>query len=157
LVGGFDSKLYAVDIDSGELDWTFEAENWLWGAPVVNSGIAYFGDFDGILHAVNVQNGTEAWSLPLERGVLRGSPAVSGNNLVIGSDDGWLIGVNINNRQRTWERDLGTAIQSSAIVSGSEVLIGPQGCVTPEGSTTRIFYRAVDPANGDLKQSTGVC
>ena len=127
------------------------------GRPVVNSGVAYFGDFDGILHAVNVQNGTEAWSLTLERGVLRGSPAISGNNLVIGSDDGWLIGVNISNRERSWERDLGTPIQSSAIVSGSEVLIGPKGCVTLDGSTTRIFYRAVDPTNGDLKQSTGVC
>jgi outer membrane protein assembly factor BamB len=123
----------------------------------VNSGIAYFGDFDGILHAVNVQNGTEAWSIDLDRGVLRGSPAISGNNLVIGSDGGWLIGVNISNRERAWERDLGTPIQSSAIVSGNEVLIGPKGCVTSEGSTARIFYRAVDPTNGDLKQSTGVC
>ena len=157
LVGGFDSKLYAVNIDSGELDWTFETENWIWGAPVVNSGIAYFGDFDGILHAVNVQNGTEAWSLALDRGVLRGSPAILNNNLVIGSDDGWLIGVNISNRERAWERDLGTPIQSSAIVAGSEVLIAPKGCVTLADSTARIFYRAVDPANGDLKQSVGVC
>ena len=76
---------------------------------------------------------------------------------MIGSDDGWLIGVNISNRERAWERDLGTPIQSSAIASGSEVLIAPKGCVTPEGSTARIFYRAVDPANGDLKQSGGVC
>jgi outer membrane protein assembly factor BamB len=88
---------------------------------------------------------------------LRGSPAISGSNLVIGSDDGWLVGVNINRRERVWEKDLGRAIQASAITSGNEVLIAPSGCSTIEGTSTETYYRAVNPANGDLTQTEGVC
>jgi outer membrane protein assembly factor BamB len=95
--------------------------------------------------------------LDLDRGVLRGSPAIASGNLVIGSDDGWLIGVSLSRRESIWEKDLGRALLASAVTAGSEVLIAPNGCSTIEGTTARTYYRAVNPANGDLQRVEGVC
>lgn len=157
LVGGFNNTLYAVNADTGEQAWSFEVGNWILSTPVVSDGTAYFGDFDGILHAVNVASGSEDWAVPLNRGEIRGSPAVVDSTVVVGTDGGWLIGVDRTQQQPTWEVDVGTDLRADLVASGDEVLMAPNGCVTPPGSDTSTYYRAVDPATGELKSAIGVC
>jgi outer membrane protein assembly factor BamB len=157
LVAGFGDALYAVNLNTGNLDWTLGTTNWIWSTPTIDNGTAYFGDFDGILHAVNVNDGTEAWSLDLGRGTLRASPAVVDGHLVIGSDDGWLMGVDIGSREKVWEKDIGSGLLADMTASGDEVLIAPEGCSQIDDATTETYFRAVDPKTGDLKQAEGVC
>ena len=61
------------------------------------------------------------------------------------------------NGKLIWEKDLGRALLASAVTAGSEVLIAPNSCSTIEGTTARTYYRAVNPANGDLQRVEGVC
>ena len=42
LFGGFDSTFYSLDVNTGEINWTFdEANNWYWATPVESNGIIF--------------------------------------------------------------------------------------------------------------------
>ena len=157
LVGGFDNKLHAVDASNGREKWAYEASNWVWSRPAVDGSRAYFGDFDGKVYAVDVSNGSLAWSAALDKGAIRASPALARGVLVVATEDGWLFGVDPATQAKRWERDLGKALNADLVVSGDSVLIAPTGCVTPSGTSEKVYYTSVNPENGDLTSAGGVC
>ncbi len=119
--------------------------------------MAYFGDFDSILHAVEVQSGNGQWTLALDRGKIRAGAAVLDGFAVLGTDDGWLIGVNLDTQALAWEVQLETDIRADLVAAGDEVLLAPDDCQTLPGGDFEVYYRAVDPATGTLKRVDGIC
>jgi len=156
LVGGFDNRLHALDAASGEQKWVFATSSWVWSHPTVSSGKAYFGDFDGEIYAVNVSDGSKAWSLSLGHGAIRAAPAVTSSTIIVATEDGWLVGLGTDGT-KVWEREVGTSINADLLVSGDNVFLAPQGCVTPTGSQTKQYYISVDSRTGDLSTADGVC
>lgn len=53
------------------------------GTPVVDSGVAFFGDWRGQVHAVEAGTGQALWSTSLGGGDVVGSPAVSGPRVFV--------------------------------------------------------------------------
>jgi outer membrane protein assembly factor BamB len=157
LASGFGSTLYGVDLADGSERWAFKAEHWIWGKAAVDGDIAYIGDFDGIVHAIELDSGAELWSLALNHSALRASPVLSAGTLVISSDAGWLVGVDVATRAVAWQRDLGTKLNADLVADGADVLLAPRDCVTPEGASEKIYYTKVDPRNGELSSTSGVC
>jgi outer membrane protein assembly factor BamB len=157
LVAGFGSTLYGVDLADGSQRWAFDSGHWIWGSAVVDGDIAYVGTFAGVVHAVDLTTGTAAWSLPVERGAIRASPSLAGGTLLVSTDDGWLVGIDLATREVAWEHDIGTKLNADMTVEGNEVLLAPNGCVTPEGATERVYYTKADPRNGDLSFTSEVC
>ncbi|MCK4778516.1 MAG: PQQ-like beta-propeller repeat protein, partial [Actinomycetia bacterium] len=52
---------YCLNKSDGSLKWKYKAENRIIGSrPVVNNGTIYFGDYSGILYAVDI-NGNLKW------------------------------------------------------------------------------------------------
>jgi outer membrane protein assembly factor BamB len=154
---GFGSTLFAVDVRDGSEKWSFKASHWIWAKPAVSQGLAYVGDFDGVVHAVALADGVESWSLALDKGPLRASPAISGGTLVISTADGWLFGIDTSSHEIVWQRDVGTALDADITVDGGSVYIAPKGCATPESGGDKLYYTQVNPSNGDLTSATGVC
>jgi outer membrane protein assembly factor BamB len=157
LASGFGSTLYGIDLADGSERWAFKAGHWIWGKATVDGDVAYVGDFDGIVHAIELDSGAEMWSLALDHSALRASPALSAGTLVVSTDGDWLVGVDVATRAVVWERDLGTKLNADLVVDGGDVLLAPRGCVTPEGATEKVYYTKVDPQNGDLSSTSGVC
>ncbi len=157
LVAGFGAKLFAIDLGNGSERWAFEVGNWIWARPVVDGDIAYVGDFDSVVHAIDLNSGTETWSQALNRDPLRASPVLSRGTLIVSSDGGWLIGIDVASRSVAWQRQLGTKLNADLAAIEGEVFIAPQGCVTPEGTSEKIYYTKVDPRNGDLSFTSDVC
>lgn len=157
LVSGFGSTLYAIDLADGSEKWSFKAGHWIWGDAAVDGGMAYIGDFDGIVHAIELSSGSEAWSLDVGHDVLRASPVVANGTLVVSSDSDWLVGIDIATHAIVWQHDIGTKLNADMTVDGSDVLIAPRGCVTPETGGAKIYYTSVNPSNGDLSFTSGVC
>ena len=48
------NPLYAIQIDSGVVDWTFEAGGGIPYAPVVGDGVLYVSGYDGYLYALDI-------------------------------------------------------------------------------------------------------
>jgi len=157
LVAGFGAKLYGIDLADGSERWAFGVSDWIWAKPAVDGDIAYIVDFDSVVHAIDLNSGTETWSQALNREPLRASPVLTGGTLIVSSDDGWLIGIDVATRSVVWQRQLGTKLNADLAVIEGEVLIAPNGCVTPEGASEKIYYTKVDPRNGDLSFTSEVC
>jgi outer membrane protein assembly factor BamB len=157
LVGGFNENLVAVSLADGSEKWSFGTPNWIWSRPAVANGVAYFGDFNGVLHAIDVSTGSEKWSSDLGKGSIRSGPAVVGNMVVVAGEHGSLFGIDVTSQQKVWEKDLGVGMLADLVADGTSVLLAPSGCVTPSGENQKVYYLTVDPANGDLTRSTGVC
>jgi outer membrane protein assembly factor BamB len=79
-------KVYRLNAQTGEILWTFETYGSVFSSPVIDSGRAYIvsadsNNFSGRLYCVNIDTGTEIWSLPVMNGFT--SPAVSGGRLYL--------------------------------------------------------------------------
>ncbi|MCD6308584.1 MAG: PQQ-binding-like beta-propeller repeat protein, partial [Candidatus Latescibacteria bacterium] len=56
-----DNKVYALDADSGEIDWSFFTEGPVRTAPSVYGNRLYFGSDDGYVYCLNAGNGRLVW------------------------------------------------------------------------------------------------
>jgi outer membrane protein assembly factor BamB len=75
--------------DEPQVVWTYEAgETSLEATPVVAKGVAYFGDFDGTMHAVRVADGSLVWKQPIKGEGFSSPSAVDGDALYAPDIDG---------------------------------------------------------------------
>lgn len=87
-VGSEDGTVYALDSSTGCLWWTFKAAATVKTAVSVgNHGqAAFFGDTNGNVYAVSVQDGTPIWKIradPHPAARITGSPLLVGNHLYV--------------------------------------------------------------------------
>ncbi|MDZ7727877.1 MAG: PQQ-binding-like beta-propeller repeat protein [Dehalococcoidia bacterium] len=75
--------VYLVDPATGsEAGESLQSENWVWTTPVVRDGIAYYGDFAGFVHAVDITTGEERWEQQVGDKVKAG-PALIDDTLIV--------------------------------------------------------------------------
>lgn len=79
-------KVYRLNAQTGQILWAFETNGSVFSSPVIDNGRAYFvsadsNNFLGRLYCVNIDSGTEIWSLPVMTGYT--SPALSGGRLYL--------------------------------------------------------------------------
>jgi outer membrane protein assembly factor BamB len=79
-IGSSDAlKLFAIEPDSGLVQWHYKTGGWSWGTPTVSGGVVYIGSisafpyyFEGIdlkagFYAIDRETGQELWSLTPEK------------------------------------------------------------------------------------------
>jgi outer membrane protein assembly factor BamB len=88
-IGGFDSHVHAVSRADGAEVWSYAAQDWLWGAPALDSDgeTLYFADRAGNAYAVNAQNGEEIWQVSVTEHI-QAAPVVNGERLYIAASIG---------------------------------------------------------------------
>jgi polyvinyl alcohol dehydrogenase (cytochrome) len=79
-----ESEVDPASVASLTPSWTQNGLIGVTGTPVVASGIAYFGDWKGQVHAVQTATGRPLWTTTLSGGVVVGSPAVNGGRVYVG-------------------------------------------------------------------------
>ena len=82
-------NLYAGDPRTGELNWSFVAEDGIVASPVVVGDLLVFGDKSGWLYGLNRADGGERWRLQLPAGI-RTDPVYAGDRLLVRTEDGVL-------------------------------------------------------------------
>lgn len=88
-VGGFDSRLRAIDIDTQEQRWEIHVNNWFWTRPLLSDGVVYAGSLDSTVHAVDAATGESVWAVPYEtEGPVRAAPLLVAGVLLIVDRDG---------------------------------------------------------------------
>ena len=155
LVGGFDRTLIAVDAEIGEERWSYKADNWFWGRPLVLDGTVYAPNLDGNLYALSLESGAPAWDTPFEAlEPLRSAPILAGDALVLVDRKGNIYGLDPQNGNRIWSKTEEDGIEktvlsnpfadSSALVEA--VFISAQGGdlfrIDPEAGS---FIKVVTP------------
>ena len=130
--GGSDHVLYAIDADSGNLEWEFETDGRpSTAAPVVNETV-YIGTTKvdeedengsstiGILHAIDATTGTEEWKYEAPVNI-KGSPTIRNNTVYFGGLN--LTALNTATGEVKWETFEGMPRSSPTIVDDT-VFVG---------------------------------
>lgn len=89
---GADNKLVAVDLQSRQKRWEFEAEGVIRSSPALVDTTIYVGSEDGRLYAVDATTGEKLWDI-LTGGKITSSPAVAEGTVYISSHDGNLYAI----------------------------------------------------------------
>ena len=132
------------------------------GQPIVNSGVVYWGDWKGKMHATNLSSGKAIWTTALgttskPRGCIYGlavqgilSTATIGTLngrpvLWVGGGSGQLSALNASNGRIIWQRNLrtepGDSVWGSPLLYGGSVYVGVasyQGCPDEFGRIVRV-------------------
>ena len=93
LVGSRNGMVYALDADTGCIDWTFEADAGVRSAPSVGrypgpeaQAAVYFGDAHAQVYAVDVQTGAMRWKVKVDDhgdAMITGAPALHDGRLYV--------------------------------------------------------------------------
>ena len=57
IVGSYNSKIYALNAQTGRYEWSFATGDMVISRPAVADGMVYVGGWDGKLYALNSSNG----------------------------------------------------------------------------------------------------
>jgi outer membrane protein assembly factor BamB len=118
-----DYNLYALDL-KGQLQWTFEADQSIWGAPVSDGTNIYFGTLGRKFYAVNAKTGKQVWMQVLDGAVL-GSPVLGKTNaLYLGTYGGTLYALNTADGKTLWSKAASTWIWSGPVSDGTNLYMG---------------------------------
>jgi outer membrane protein assembly factor BamB len=141
-VGGWDNHFRCIDARSGRVNWDLElgrktaAKNFspyapAITAPAVGDGKVFVSTNDGILHALNIDDGKEIWNIDWKR-MGYSSPLFHEGRVYGGlSDEGKVFCVDADTGEFKWKADTGSVIYDSSFCFGGEKENGTVfiGCV----------------------------
>lgn len=84
--GSSDGNFYALDLDSGYMEWVFQTSAAINSVPFADKKAVYFGSNDGSLYAVDRRTGSLLWQYETESTVQ--SSVVGYEGLIVFSSDG---------------------------------------------------------------------
>lgn len=124
-VGSYDTNVWALNLENGELIWKFPTQGGIAASPVVDgsSGLVLFGSEDRTFNAVNYRTGRIVWSFTTKDRI-RSTPSLAMDHVFFGSDDGKLHALVAANGRNLWSYDAGAAIRTRPLVTDDLVIFG---------------------------------
>lgn len=101
VIGNGDGNVYALDRESGSLQWTFETDHRVWATPLIVSDTVYVGSMDRSLYALDLRTGEEKWAFEGE-GAFGAQPALSDGMLYIGAFNDALYAIDAETGEERW-------------------------------------------------------
>ena len=150
--GSGDHNVYALDVETGALRWTFKTGNVVHASPAVSNGVVFIGSWDRNMYAINAATGKELWRFQTGNDTviynqigIASSAAVAGGVVYFGCRDGHFYAVDAKTGAQRWSHDnkMGWVIASPAVRNGVVYF--------PTADGTR--FKALDAATGALKYS----
>ena len=84
------SQVWLIDPASGATHrQPLAAGAWVWTTPAVADGVAWFGDFGGVVRALDLASGRALWSYDTESKV-KARPVRIGDTLIVGDEKGYV-------------------------------------------------------------------
>jgi outer membrane protein assembly factor BamB len=118
-----DYNLYALNL-RGELQWTFKADESIWGTPVSDGKNIYFGTLGRKVYAVNAQTGKLVWEQKMDGAVL-GSPATGTDNTIyVGSYGGTLYALSTADGGVRWSEKVSSWIWTGPMLDDTTLYFG---------------------------------
>jgi outer membrane protein assembly factor BamB len=127
-VTSFDGQLPALSLDSGELAWTAEGQDWIWGAPTLVDDVVYFTDIQGNVYAVDGRSGEPIWSQSLNLAV-QTSPVVADDKVFITSEgipdteQGTVTALNAADGTQLWQQTAPAPLHTTPVVVDDTLVV----------------------------------
>lgn len=124
-----DHFLYAVDKQSGNLNWSFDMGAAAISRPVLSEdGVLYVGSFASKVYAVDSKTGSLLWEKEVD-GWVWGTPALGPDNLLLVTDmSGTLTAFDRETQKKLWTKQVAanSPITGSALVVGEAIFVVTQ-------------------------------
>ncbi len=142
-VGG---RVTAYNVSDGAERWSFQANAWVWAAPLVDRDILYVADLDGVLYALDSASGTERWRSATPRGDVRGSLALTSGVLIAASSSGSIFALDPATGAEQWhvQPAAGRLLASPLVLESGVLFLSDSGTllrVQPATGTYETLYR----------------
>jgi outer membrane protein assembly factor BamB len=138
-IGSRDSKIYAIDVETGTERWSYETESWVEGSAAVANGMVYIGSRDGSMYALDAETGALRWKYRKGKW-LQSSPAVADGRVYYGTGDYQVLALDADTGTELWSFETDGIVISSPAVAKGIVFINSQE-----------FVYALDAATGRLR------
>lgn len=153
VVGTTDGSLHAIALQEdpaalpGRTWAAFQADDKIWSRATVADGALYFGTLGHTVYAVNLEDGTERWRVPLG-GAIVGSPLALNGTVYVGALDRTLYALNAADGAEKWRFEGDGWFWASPVHDGGVIyaatLAGSLYALDPEGNPLWSI-----PANAD--------
>ena len=142
---------YALDANSGELVWKFQASDQISGAsaPVLRNDALYFGSYDFNFYAVDAGTGRMLWKFKTE-GVIACGACADDERVYFGSRDNFVYALDLKTGRLVWKFKTRDGIASVPAVDGGRLFIGSfdQNFYCLEAKTGRLIWKF--PTQGEV-------
>jgi outer membrane protein assembly factor BamB len=108
--GAGDGNVYAVDAQTGTLQWKFPTKDVVHASPAVVNNIVYIGSWDSYLYAIDADTGREKWSFKsgedntIHNQVgFQSSPAVVDGTVYVGCRDAHVYALDALTGRKKWD------------------------------------------------------
>ncbi len=116
-VGSQDGNFYAIDLESGELAWSFKADGPVIAPGAVLGERVFFGDTHGLIYALATADGEEIWRFETEGKIEGGVNLLSGGDgpdrVYVGSHDYFLYCLDAASGEMLWKQETGNYVVST--------------------------------------------
>jgi len=153
-VGSYDNRMYCLNAATGQLKWTYEADDYINGAPATDGKHVVFGGCDERLHIVACGDGKkigDVWA----GSYIPGSAALVDGRAYVGHYDNKLVCIDIAEQKVVWEYGdarSGGPFFASPAVSEKRVVIGSRDekvhCIDRETGEQIWTFRTRDEIDG---------
>jgi outer membrane protein assembly factor BamB len=140
-------EVWLVDAATGTaLGGAYETEGWVWTRPVIQGGVAYFGDFDGFVYAMDLETRRTLWTYAAEDKV-KAQGVIIGDTLIVGDEGGTVHFVDVATglRRNAVKLDGAGKIRAGLVEkAGFAWILGTEGRLyRAEPETLQVFEREV--------------
>jgi outer membrane protein assembly factor BamB len=101
VIGNGDGNVYALDVETGDLEWTFKTGHRVWATPLIVDEMVYIGSMDRHLYALQLSTGAVAWDFRAP-GAFASTPALMDGRLYIGAFDDRLYAIDAATGEEIW-------------------------------------------------------
>jgi outer membrane protein assembly factor BamB len=148
--GAGDGNVYAVDAQSGILQWKFETGDVVHASPAMADGVVYIGSWDGNFYAIDAQTGLQKWKYEAGRDLayhnqvgFQSSAAVVDGMVYVGCRDAHVYAFDAATGRKQWDYPT-----SKSWVNGTPAV---RDGVVYVGTSDTARFLALDAKTGQLR------
>lgn len=121
-LGSWDDRVYRVDLETGEEEWSHETGGQVMSGPAVDpvSGTVFASSFDDNAWALDAEDGSLRWRSPIGGSGLS-SPVVADGLVLVGSYDEALHALDVTDGREVWRHQADGRVTSSAALADGQV------------------------------------
>lgn len=124
--------VYAIDAESGDIDWTVEIGEEVLSSPAVANGTVYIGASDDTLYAIDTGTAEIDWTFDAAADIWS-TPAVAFGSVYFADWSATVYGVEADSGDEEWSYDTGGSyVTSSPAVNEESVFIGHTPATYPD-------------------------
>ncbi len=116
-----DHNVYALNLENGQVRWTFSTGGWVWGGVVRSGDLLYVGSMDHAVYALRASDGQQVWRFEAPAAV-PGTPAVGDGLVFVGDLTGTVYALDAQTGKRVWREKVGGWVWGQPALDGNSTL-----------------------------------